>query len=809
MGKILLNDVEYGIVVSNISNVDDTKLVKKDSIVTTLDDTVTDEQIPSAKAVYDKLSDLPTDSGSKCYTSLDELGLTADATVEDVVNALKNGESFLAPVNTFTNYETILPNKLPNDQWNKIHIIKGTSLANSHIRCFSQSGTCEYLANTNNTNIVGWNDVSGTYIDISDSTIEKLGNEILKYPVGKYRINSTTTGNKFTDLPSDAETKCGLIEVNGTAVGKSPFTDTWVYRMYKFECLVGTLSYVRRLNSGNTAGQIEADTEWQKEGRDVYTSLSELGLTAPVTVGEIFNIMPNKTIVVLACEDIVDHITDVPMSYGILTIKKNELGRFSIDYQNSLQGSACNVKRWIGTLKGLDGTGLTWKLVSTQTTYVALSDMGLTASATIQDVIDKLQIGDTALLRTDEFTNWSTLFNGIQWGYLKVEKTVNGLSNIELQEVVTPNRRYFGVQSSGKFSNWLFDKSKATLAFNSNTFKIDITKGNEHWNGNMKFGYVVDRSYGEIIISSMGKTEVLWDCSEGVRYVKSVTYTIDPNNNAHVTIGVELYQVAYGIHQLEMVGDFATINSVTGDAFTGTSIAKRGGTKGRNNGVGILCEVDDLGLTFPCTTVQIVQAMRDMSTTANRMPSNSMIGIFNIGPKTSTLTDAPTDYGLLHVETTGHDRILIRFEGISNSTYTGSWIGQIKGSNGTFSGVTWSSMNGSGGSNSDVYSTSEQAIGIWVDGKTIYRKTITKSSHAVNEQLITGVDTFIRGYGTCERAGYVYNVPHCGLLAGHLQDEDVTYLNFKLDKSTGALSTIANAVYSISNLKVTLEYTKK
>ena len=401
-------------------------------------------------------------NSSVSYTSLDELGLTADATVEDVVNALKNGESFLAPVNTFTNYETIFPNKLPNDQWNKIHIIKGTSLANSHIRCFSQSGTCEYLANTNNTNIVGWNDVSGTYIDISDSTIEKLGNEILKYPVGKYRINSTTTGNKFTDLPSDAETKCGLIEVNGTAVGKSPFTDAWVYRMYKFECLVGTLSYVRRLNSGNTAGQIEADTGWQKEGRDVYTSLSELGLTAPVTVGEIFNIMPNKTIVVLACEDIVDHITDVPMSYGILTIKKNELGRFSIDYQNSLQGSACNVKRWIGTLKGLDGTGLTWKLVSTQTTYVALSDMGLTASATIQDVIDKLQIGDTALLRTDAFTNLSTLFNGIQWGYLKIEKTINNLCNIELQEVVTPNRRYFGTQSGGKFANWVTTTSTST-----------------------------------------------------------------------------------------------------------------------------------------------------------------------------------------------------------------------------------------------------------------------------------------------------------------------------------------------------------
>jgi hypothetical protein len=232
---------------------------------------------------------IASELGGKVYTSLAELELTADATIEDVVNALKNGESFLAPVNTFTNYETIFPNNIPSDQWNKIHIIKGASFPNSHIRCFSQSGACEYLANVNNTNVVGWNDVSGTYIDISDAIIEKLGNEILKYPIGKYRINSTTTGNKFTDLPSDAEIKCGLIEVNGTAVGKSPFTDKWVYRMYKFECLAGTLSYVRRLSSGATAGQIELDTGWRRDGQETYTSLAQMGLTADATVQNVID----------------------------------------------------------------------------------------------------------------------------------------------------------------------------------------------------------------------------------------------------------------------------------------------------------------------------------------------------------------------------------------------------------------------------------------------------------------------------------------------------------------------------------------
>ena len=293
------------------------------------------------------------------------------------------------------------------------------------------------------------------------------------------------------------------------------------------------------------------------EGAKAYTSLTELGLTAPVTVGEIFNAMLDDTMAMIACENITDHITDVPMAYGILTIKKKNNSRFSIEYQNSLGGSAVNVKRWIGTVKGTDGSGLYWKEIQAENGGVITSDtitkygteilkypvgtwridstnianqftdlpyanmagvieidsiqpnkspyehvygyrnytfidalnstvytrslnsgntigtlnrdsgwcttgshfykltqMYLASNATIQEVIDAVPVGSTAVLRTDEFANWSTLFNNIQYGYFKVEKTVNGLSNIELQEVTTPNRRYFGAQSGGKFDKW-------------------------------------------------------------------------------------------------------------------------------------------------------------------------------------------------------------------------------------------------------------------------------------------------------------------------------------------------------------------
>ena len=117
------------------------------------------------------------------------------------------------------------------------------------------------------------------------------------------------------------------------------------------------------------------------EGITTYTTIEDLGLTAPVTVGEIFNAMPDKTMAIIACEAIEEnpqgdpvYVSDVPMGFGILTIKKNALGRFSIEYQNSLQGNVANVKRWIGTLKGLDGTGLIWKELQTNIGVVITAD---------------------------------------------------------------------------------------------------------------------------------------------------------------------------------------------------------------------------------------------------------------------------------------------------------------------------------------------------------------------------------------------------------------------------------------------------
>ena len=323
-------------------------------------------------------------------------------------------------------------------------------------------------------------------------------------------------------------------------------------------------------------------------------------------------------------------------------------------------------------------------------TYTTLSELGLTTNATIQEVIDAVPVGSTAVLRTDEFANWSTLFNGIQYGYFKVEKTVNGLSNIELQEVTVPNRRYFGAQSSGKFSAWQ-QMGSITLIANTTTLKLDVTKKNSSWYGAIKLIYLYDTSPVEVEISFRSATDDLrWAIINGQKYINKITYTQDSSNNAHYTIGIEFSGTTYGCYQAEVIGDFADINSLTKEAFTGEKTAVYYSPWGKNNGVTLVSAPEDIGLTYPCTTVQLVQAMRDKF---NKTINAGAIGVFNCGGKTSTITDAPSDYGLLHIETFGHDRVMIRYDGIAGSNYNGSHVGQIKGNNGTFSGITWTRID--------------------------------------------------------------------------------------------------------------------
>ena len=345
-------------------------------------------------------------------------------------------------------------------------------------------------------------------------------------------------------------------------------------------------------------------------GKDAYfTSLSQLGLTGPTTVGEVFVAMPDKSMLMLNVEALVDDgtntqtVTDVPKDYGILTIEKYAPGRHRIEYSSSLGGSSSDVRKWIASIKGNDGTGLRWiELTGSAKIYTTMAQLGLVgATATVQDVMDAISVGEIAMLRSDAFNNnnWQTQCNGIQYGYLKIEKTMNNLSNIELQEVVAPNRRYFGTQASGKFAGWTQATNARGLVTNAQNFKIDLTKNNAVWYGMFTFNFVYGTTPCEITVAITDK--VYYTITKGLNLVSALTYT---QSGANYTIGIDLTAKVYGTQVVDMPREFGTINSLTAEQFTGDTSATFKGYDAKP-----ITELTDLGLDGSATIQNVMDKM--------------------------------------------------------------------------------------------------------------------------------------------------------------------------------------------------------
>lgn len=114
---------------------------------------------------------------------------------------------------------------------------------------------------------------------------------------------------------------------------------------------------------------------------------------------------------------------------------------------------------------------------------------------------------------------------------------------------------------------------------------------------------------------------------------------------------------------------------------------------------------------------------------------------------------------------------------------------------------------GTGTGSSNIYSTEEQVIGTWIDGKPIYKKTFTSTTnaqnfsipHGVSIDTIVAIDGYYRVHNTTWfRLGCMY-YPH-----------DIEYLTaLRVDQQNIKvyLGNMINREYNMIT-HVTLEYTK-
>ena len=105
-----------------------------------------------------------------------------------------------------------------------------------------------------------YNDIiAGKLID--QTVMDTYGTEILKYPLGIWRIGGDSLSTKFSDLPVKTSGRIEITSIDAD-INKNPWNNSWAYRTYNFETY-SEMNYFRKLSSTDTAG-VRQDTGWKR-----------------------------------------------------------------------------------------------------------------------------------------------------------------------------------------------------------------------------------------------------------------------------------------------------------------------------------------------------------------------------------------------------------------------------------------------------------------------------------------------------------------------------------------------------------------
>ena len=202
-----------------------------------------------AKAMYDEL-----------VTAIGKKANTSDMPTK--VSELTNDAGYISEViNTLTSADTDKPlsanqGKVLKDELglkaNASEVVKKTDITNTIDINSSDMKIPNVKAIYNDI-------IEGKVVD--QTAIDKYGTEILKYPLGIWRINNNDISNNFSDLPVKISGRIEITSID-SATNKNPWNNNWSYRTYNFETF-NKMNYFRKITSGNEVG-VKTDTGWQE-----------------------------------------------------------------------------------------------------------------------------------------------------------------------------------------------------------------------------------------------------------------------------------------------------------------------------------------------------------------------------------------------------------------------------------------------------------------------------------------------------------------------------------------------------------------
>ena len=104
---------------------------------------------------------------SKTITSLSELGLTADATLDDAIAKLRDGQNATLSTSEFTNYQTLFPYSEEQDAFASVRIEKSFDTSRTIVTWVRKDGSkIAYGGMGSNNQVVRWNEYAlKSYVD--------------------------------------------------------------------------------------------------------------------------------------------------------------------------------------------------------------------------------------------------------------------------------------------------------------------------------------------------------------------------------------------------------------------------------------------------------------------------------------------------------------------------------------------------------------------------------------------------------------------------------------------------------------------
>ena len=220
----------------------------------------------------------------KTYTTLDELGLTADATVDDVYDALKDGETAILATSEFTNQLTMFPSFCTNDQYAILQVEKKNG-NRAFIEWRQKDGNAYAIGGLDyNNKFTNWDNLvrfkkdgfgDDSIITIGDAvssdgtiqTLESLGfsNDILTWKTGIYKVSHVAG---LVNLPKDINpdnSPAFRLEHHNLKKWQgnhNPSNNTWGIRTSVFYADNGNI-YTIHYQSGDTAGEYIINDDWK------------------------------------------------------------------------------------------------------------------------------------------------------------------------------------------------------------------------------------------------------------------------------------------------------------------------------------------------------------------------------------------------------------------------------------------------------------------------------------------------------------------------------------------------------------------